>query len=130
MGNDYKDMSLDGLFGRLHRLMSDLAADLDSIVGDNKDMDGVRELRDHISRKLDKGEEIDDNKRLLKLLDLFSKDKAVIEIIREDADDWIKLLNAIEGSIKADRPELTSREEGEIKEIGRLTSEIKALVRK
>ena len=132
MANDIKSMSLDGLFNRLHSLMVNLVKDIDSVIEDNRDvgMESVRELRDHISYKLSRNEEIQDNQKILKLLNLFSEDKAVIEIIREDAEEWVELLDAIEGNIRGSGVSLTKREQDEIKEIERLTSEIKGMIRK
>lgn len=132
MPNDMNELSLDHLFSKLHRLMKNLVTDVDSVIEDNKEMsmESVRELRESINSKLGRKEEIQDNQRLLKLLNLFSEDKAVIEIIREDADEWVKLLESIEGSITEKGGNLTPREKNEVKEINRLTSEIKSLIRK
>ena len=131
MENDLKDSTLDSLFGKLHGLMVNLVKDVDSVLEDNKEvsMDGIRTLRDHINYKLGKKEEIQDNERLLKVLNLFSEDKAVIEIIREDSEEWVKLLDAIEDGLEKGGA-MTSREQNEIKQIRRLTGEIKQLIRK
>jgi transcriptional regulator of heat shock response len=132
MSKEVRELSLDSLFERLHRLMSNLVKDIDSVIEDNKEvgMADVRELREHISTRLNKKEEIKDNEKLLKLLNLFSEDKAVLEIIREDAEEWVDLLDAIEESIRATGLPLTNSEQNEIKEIKRLTAEIKSLIRK
>jgi transcriptional regulator of heat shock response len=132
MANDVKELSLDGLFSKLHGLMVNLVRDIDSVLEDNMEisMDSVRELRSHITTKLNRNEEIEDNKKLLKLLNLFSEDRAVLEIIKEDSDEWVELLEAIEESINERGPNLTKSEQKEIKEINRLTSEIKSLIRK
>jgi len=130
---DIKDLSLDGLFGRLHQLMVNLVGDIDSVIQDNKEMsmDEIRNLRTHINYKLGKKEEMYDNQKLLKLLNLFSEDKAVLEIIREDAEEWLELLEAIESNIVGDGSrKLTQREEREVKQIGNLTKQIKTLIRK
>lgn len=131
MENDLKESSLDSLFGKLHGLMVNLVRDVDSVIEDNKEMsmDSIRGLRDHINYKLSKKEEIADNEKLLKLLNLFSEDKAVIEIIREDSEEWVKLLEAIEKGLSSNGA-VTAREKKEIKEIKRLTGEIKQLIRK
>lgn len=132
MARDVTDMSIDGLFGKLHGLMINLVKDVDSVIEDNKsiNMDAVRDLREHISEKLGKKEEIQDNEKLLKLLNLFSEDRAVLEIIREDAEEWTELLEAIEKSITDKGPNLTKEEQAEVKQISKLTSEIKSLIRK
>lgn len=132
MAKDVKEMTLDGLFSKLHGLMANLAKDIDSVLEDNRElgMDSVRQLRDHIKSRLSRNEEIEDNKKLLKLLNLFSEDKAVLEIIKEDSKEWVELLEAIEKSISERGPNLTKSEQNEIKEINRITSEIKSLIRK
>jgi len=130
---DMHDLSLDSLFGRLHSLMLNLVGDIDSVIEDNKEVgiEEVRTLRDHINYKLGRKEEVYDNQKLLKLLNLFSEDKAVIEIIREDAGEWLELLSAIEESIKGDGSKrLSASEKEEVRQIGKLTSQIKSLIRK
>jgi len=87
-------------------------------------------LRTHINYKLGKKEEVYDNQKLLKLLNLFSEDKAVLEIVREDAEEWLELLNAIEENITGGGRKLTQSERREVKQIGELTSQIKHLIRK
>ncbi|MGD0729507.1 MAG: hypothetical protein ABR981_05515 [Candidatus Micrarchaeaceae archaeon] len=131
MSKETTDLSLDGLFGKLHSLMVNLVRDVDSVIEDNESvsMNDVRELRQNISSRLTKKEEIKDNEKILKLLNLFSEDKAVLEIIREDAEEWVELLEAIEESI-TERGNLTSKEKNEIEEINRLTGQIKNLIRK
>jgi len=132
MANDIKSLSLDGLFTKLHGLMVNLVKDLDSVLQDNTDVDigSVKVLREHITERLTKNEEIQDNQKILKLLNLFSEDKAVLEIIREDAEEWVELLNAIEANIRGNGINLTEREQDEIKQIRRLTTEIKSMIRK
>jgi transcriptional regulator of heat shock response len=132
MANDLRNMSLDSLFGKLQGLMINLVKDVDSVIEDNNEMStgSLKELREHITSRLTKKEEIEDNEKLLKMLNLFSEDRAVIQIIREDAEDWVKLLDAIEQSITEKGGDLTPKEQKEIKDINKLTSEIKSLIRK
>jgi hypothetical protein len=132
MAKNLQESSLAVLFENLHNLMINLVRDVDSVIEDNKgvSIDDVRELRDHISHRLSKNEEIADNGKLLKVLNLFSEDKAVIEIIREDAEEWIDLLDSIEGNIRGSGGSLTKKEQEEIRQINKLTKEIKGLIRK
>jgi len=125
------NLSIDNLFSKLHNMMRDLVRDIDSVIQDNREigMGDIRELRDHINHRLSKKEEIEDNQKILKLLNLFSEDKAVIEIIREDAEEWVQLLESIEENMKLSG-NLTPKEKEEVKEIKRLTTEIKAMIRK
>ncbi len=129
---DIKGLSLDSLFGRLHQLMVNLVSDMESVIQDNREvnMDEIKELRTHINYKLGKKEEVYDNQKLLKLLNLFSEDKAVLEIVREDAEEWVELLDAIEANMTGGGRKLTQSEKREVKQIGELTSQIKQLIRK
>ncbi len=130
MRENMSGVPLEKLLGRLHDLMRSLVSDVDSIIADNNEVsiDDVRKLRDHIKGRMGVGEELRENGMLLKLLNLFSEDKAVLEIIREDSNEWSELLENIENSIKGNGS--SAREKREIKEIRRLTSEIRDLVRK
>jgi hypothetical protein len=132
MVKDIKELSLNSLLDKLHSLMVNLVKDVNSVIEDNQDMSmkSIRDIRDHINYKLGKKEEIYENEKILKMLNLLSEDKAVLEIIREDAEEWVNLLDAIEESIGGNGGTLTKKEEKEIKEINRLTTEIKSLIRK
>jgi regulator of replication initiation timing len=130
---DTLGMTLDSLIGKLHSMLTTFAGDIEDMIEENEEVtvDDIRELRQKIQERLDKNEEITDNQKLLTMLDLFATDKAVLEIIREDADEWIALLESIEDNIKGSSGgEITPEEEKEIKEIGKLTTEIKTLIRK
>jgi ElaB/YqjD/DUF883 family membrane-anchored ribosome-binding protein len=129
---DLKELSLDGLFERLHQLMANLVSDIESVIQDNKEvsMDEVRDLRSHINYKLGRKEEVYDNQKLLKLLNLFSEDRAVLEIIKEDSEEWLELLEAIESNIRGTGgKKLTRAEMKEVEQIGVLTKQIKGLLR-
>ncbi len=132
--SELANTTLDGLLGKLHSLLINFASDVEDMIEENKALtvEDIRDLRRKIQERLDRKEEITDNQKLLMMLDLFATDKAVLEIIREDADDWVALLEDIENNIKgkAGGGELTPDEEKEVEEIGKLTSEIKALIRK
>ncbi len=127
-------VTLDGLLGKLHSALQTFAEDVQDIIEENEALtvEDIRYLRKKIQERLDKNEEITDNQKLLAMLDLFATDKAVLEIIREDADDWIALLEDIEDNIKggAEGRELAPEEKKEIEDIGKLTTEIKTLIRK
>jgi hypothetical protein len=127
-----EDAPLEKLFGRLHQLMVNLVGDIDSVIEDNEELtvSKIKELRDHINYRLGRNEEIHDNRELLKVLNLLSEDKAVIEIIREDAQEWLDLLESIEASLKDRGVDLTSEQKKQMADIKRLTSEIKGLIRK
>ncbi|MDE1871423.1 MAG: hypothetical protein KGI06_04265 [Candidatus Micrarchaeota archaeon] len=131
MVKNFKDLPLDALFSKLHGLMVNLVNDIDSVIEDNKEigMDAIKELRDEISGRPEGSDGAKDSDRLLKILNLFSEDKAVIEIIREDAEEWLELLDAIENSIKSQGATLTPDDLQEINAIKQLKTEVKHLVR-
>lgn len=132
MADGFKGLSLDGLLGKLREALQGFARDMEEVIGENKSVstDDLRELREHIQQRLDRKEEITDNKKLLETLNLFATDKAVLEIIREDADEWVALLEDIEENVRKTQGSLTPEEKNELDDIGRLSGEIKALVRK
>lgn len=129
---DSLGITIDSLIGKLHSMLANFASDIEDMIEENEavTVDDIRTLREKIQERLDRNEEITDNQKLLTMLDLFATDKAVLEIIREDADEWIQLLESIENNIKGGSGEITPKEEEEIKQIGKLTSEIKTLIRK
>lgn len=132
MLDDIRTLSLNNLISRLHDAVVEFVKNVGSIVQENKElaMSDIRDLREHISRKLANNEEVADNKKLLKLLDLFATDKAVLELIKEDAEEWVGMLEAIEERLESRGENITKGERREIDEINRLTSEIKRLARK
>lgn len=134
MFDDLKHLSLGELFSRLHRAIVDFVDTLDETIEDNRQVGAgdIRELRQHISERLGKNEEIDDNKKLLKVLDLFANNSAIMELVREDADDWLDFIEAIEKQIqeKGDAGKLTKEELADIDKIKEMTSQIKAMIRK
>lgn len=127
-----KSLTLDGLLERLHAALKGFAKDMDEVIGENESVssDDLSELREHIRQRLDRNEEITDNEKLLKLLNLFATDREVLEIVREDAEEWIALLESIEERIKSSPGKPTQEEESDLAEIRRLSGEIKALIRK
>ena len=62
---DIKDLSLDGLFNRLHQAMTNLVSDIDSVIQDKEvSMDEIRNLRTHINYNLAKRKRCTDNQKL------------------------------------------------------------------
>ncbi|MDE1856874.1 MAG: hypothetical protein KGH98_02190 [Candidatus Micrarchaeota archaeon] len=120
------------LLGKLHSSLVEFVRGMDSIVEENRSMSmsEIHALRDAVHARLTEDRDIEDKKRLLKLLDLFAKDRAVLSIIKEDAKSWLKLLDTIEETLARNERELTSDEKKEVQEIRRLSTEIRQLVRK
>lgn len=132
MVDDIRNLSLSNLFGSLHESMLNFIKSLDSLIAENRaiSLDGIRTLRAHIKERLDGNEEITDKQILLKLLDLFSTDKAVVGLMKEEAQEWLEMLEAIESNIANQSRELTEQEKEEVEKINKLSMEIKALIRR
>lgn len=126
------NMSLGSLFEKLHESMLSFVKNMDGIVKENSELPlgEIKELREHIKGRLERNEEIGDNQKLLKLLDLLSTDRAVLELVKEEAEEWAEMLEAIERSLPADTAKLTAKEREEVEKIGALASEIKGMIRK
>ena len=127
-----KNITLSNLFGSLHEAMLNFVKSLDSLIKENKDisLEDIKTLRDHIKERLQDSEEITDKQKLLKLLDLFSTDRAVVELMKEEAEEWLEMLEAIEDNISNQEGELNAQEKEEIEKIHKLTAEIKAVLRR
>ncbi len=131
---DIKGLTLGDLFSRLHSAISDFVRTMEETVRADREVDTseIKTLREHIRERLGKNENVEDNRKMLKVLDLFATNSAVIELVRLDAEDWLKFIDDIEKGMeqKLATGNLTEDELGEIKQMQRLTAEIKAIIRK
>ncbi|MGC8710635.1 MAG: hypothetical protein ACP5RF_03450 [Candidatus Micrarchaeia archaeon] len=132
MLNNFKDMSLGALFGKLHGAMSSFTKDINGFIEKNKSisMGDIKELREHIQKRLENNEEVEDNMKLRELLNLFATDKAVLEVIKEDSEEWIEMLDAIIENLENKKGELTIEEKAELHQIISLATDIKSMLRK
>lgn len=99
--DDKVTSSIGSLFTRLHRGLIALAAEASRLTGMNSSVNAreVRGAREEIIKRLSEGEGIEESRTMLKILDLFSKDSAFIEIVKDDADEWLEFLDAIEKNL-------------------------------
>jgi len=127
----YEKLGLGSLFARLRAALITFTRSLDEIIDENKkiSMDDINELRKHIQHKLENNEDIEDNKKLRELLELFATDKAVFEVIRKDASSWLGMLDAIIINL-SNKKELTDEERKELSELIGLANQLSALLRK
>jgi len=127
----YEKLGLGSLFARLRAALITFTRSLDEIIDENKkiSMDDINELRKHIQHKLENNEDIEDNKKLRELLELFATDKAVFEVIRKDATSWLSLLDAIIVNL-SNKKELTDEERKELSELIGMANQLSALLRK
>ncbi|MEM0201460.1 MAG: hypothetical protein QXD23_03580 [Candidatus Micrarchaeaceae archaeon] len=127
-----KNLSLSELIKKLYDSIKTFSSNMEKITEMNKKVShsDIIELKEHVINKLNKGEEVEDNKKLIDLLNILSKDQSIIQIIKDEADEWINLLNAIEKNIKSGDRELTETEQKEIKQIESMTISMKEFLRK
>jgi len=127
----YEKLGLGSLFARLRAALITFARSLDEIIDENKkiSMDDINELRKHIQHKLENNEDIEDNKKLRELLELFATDKAVFELMRKDASSWISMLDSIIANLSS-KKELTDEERKELSELIGMANQLSALLRK
>ena len=116
MREELEKISLGKLFSILTESMTKMVDGLRGLVSSNNRVEDreIRELREHIKERLDKGEEQVDNQKILKLLNLFSENKEVIEFIKEETEEWLELVEAIEKHVESGGNKLTKSEEEEI----------------
>ncbi len=129
---ELRSLSLGGLFAKLRDALISLTRDLDKFIDESSKViskDDIEELRNHIQERLNRNEEIDDNKKLKELLDLFATDQAVIEWIREDADSWIAMLDSIIENLSKRKEPLTDEERKELEGLIGVANQIKGLLR-
>ena len=131
MREELSKISLSRLFSILTDSMTRMVEGLRGLIKNNEVVDDntVRELREHIKNRLAVGEERVDNQNILKLLDLFSENKEVIEFIKEEAEEWLDLVEAIEKHVESGDKVLTEKEQEEVRELKELTDKIKHTLR-
>ena len=131
MREELSKISLSRLFSILTDSMTRMVEGLRGLMKRNEIVDDstVRELREHIKSRLAVGEERVDNQNILKLLDLFSENKEVIEFIKEEAEEWLELVEAIEKHVESGDRTLSEKEQEEVRELKELTDKIKHTLR-
>lgn len=133
MNTDLKIFSLKELFTKLHDNMKTFIADTKNALDRNNDVsfEDIKRMREHITQRLNHGENIEDNEALLKVLNLFTMDKAFLNVTKEESEEWLDFIEAIEASVKDfDKYAATSEERHDIEEINKVLSEAKSLLRK
>ena len=129
---NFKLMSVNELISRLHDAIESFLTGIEDIIDLNLKSGGKEEistLKAHLTEKLKRGEEVTDNKKLIDLLNLLSKDQTVLAIIKEDAEEWAEMLDAIQGQISSRKP-ITEEERRDIQKITAMATEITSLIRK
>ncbi|MEM0149977.1 MAG: hypothetical protein QXW10_03720 [Candidatus Micrarchaeaceae archaeon] len=125
--------SLKELFAKLHDDIGTFIADTKNTLGrnDTVSFDEIKTVREHITQRLNRGENVEDSETLLKVLNLFTMDKAFLQITSEESEGWLEFLDAIEKSIKdLDNYAATEDERHDLEEINDALSKAKKLLRK
>ncbi len=127
----FKSLTVSALIGKLHSAILSVTKATKEITEKNDELSvyDIRELRDHITNRLKSKENIEDNEKLLLLLNMFATNKEVLELIRDETEDWARLLQAIEESLIRKQEGLTPEERSELEGIIRLTRDIKGMIR-
>ncbi len=124
-------MSVNEIVKKLYNSVKSFVKGMESVVGinDKYNKDEIDELKTHLTERLNRGEEVTDNSKLIDLLEILSKDQTVMHIIKDDAEEWLEMLEAIESSINS-KKELSPEEKKEVKQINKMTVSIKDFLRK
>ncbi len=120
------------LFSKLHNSIRRFSSDASRMVEKNDEVntDTINELRDSITERLGNNENIDENKALLRTLDLLLTDKAFIRLVRDDADRWLGFLDAIEESLLKVDKDLGAEDRAEIEKAMGMLHGIRHALRK
>jgi len=129
--NIFEELSLNELILRLHKLITEFTETLDTLIDHNKTINykEINELRTLIKTRIRRGEDIEDNKKLLNLLELFSSNKSILELIREDVDEWIDFIEAIDKLVNDKKLILNKEEIEDIEKIKQLNLNLKTILR-
>ena len=127
-----KSLSMGELIERLHNSIRSFAGSIGRVNEMNSQISAsdISELRNHIKDRIAKGEDVEHNEKLLKLVDLFSTNKSVMELVKSDADEWVEFLEAIRGSLDHATAGATRAEASEIEEIRKSIERLKLTIRK
>lgn len=124
------DISINNIISRFHESLQSFSHSINNVININKATASTEEiniLRDHLKNRFLKGDEEIENKKLIKLLELLSKDQAVLNLIKDESNEWIEMLDAIENNLKNKGKEVSNED---IKKILRLSSSIRTIARK
>lgn len=133
LNTELKLMSLKELFSKLHNDIKVFLTDTKNAIERNNEVsfEDIKRVREHITERLNNGESVEDNEEILKVLNLFTMDKAFLQITSEETEGWMEFLNAIEESIKdLDKRATTSEERHDLEDINEALAKAKQLLRK
>lgn len=125
-------LSMGILLSRLHASILEFLGRLDRTIEVNASIGQgeISELRNHITARLNRGEEAVENKKLLAVLNLLAMNEGAVEYIKVEAEEWLAFVDAIEKRITEGGEEASEEERKELEEIGNALETIKAGLRK
>lgn len=129
--NDMRSLSLGELLSKLHSAVRQFVSDLDAVIERNMRVstDDIRSLRASVTERLRTGKDEVENKKLLEVLDLLSMDKTVIGLMKDDAEEWLEFIDAVESHIASGEYRASGEEKEELARMRELTARISGLLR-
>ena len=129
--NDMRSLSLGELLSRLHSAVRQFVSDLDAVIERNMRVstDDIRSLRAGVTERLRAGKDEVENRKLLEVLDLLSMDKTVIGLMKDDAEEWLEFIDAVESHIASGEYRASGEEKEELARMRELTARISGLLR-
>ncbi len=129
--NDMRSLSLGELLSKLHSAVRQFVSDLDAVIERNMRVstDDIRSLRASITERLRAGKDEVENRKLLEVLDLLSMDKTVIGLMKDDAEEWLEFIDAVESHIASGEYRASGEEKEELARMRELTARISGLLR-
>ncbi len=93
--------SVGNLFKKLHSGLTALYRESSKLksLNDSVNADEIRKARGEIIERLAEGNELQESRTLLKILDLFSKDGAFVGLVKDESGEWIDFLTLIEHNL-------------------------------
>ena len=129
--NDMRSLSLGELLSKLHSAVRQFVSDLDAVIERNMRVstDDIRSLRAGVTERLRAGKDEVENRKLLEVLDLLSMDKTVIGLMKDDAEEWLEFIDAVESHIASGEYKASGEEKEELARMRELTARISGLLR-
>ncbi len=129
--NDMRSLSLGELLSKLHSAVRQFVSDLDAVIERNMRVstDDIRSLRAGVTERLRAGKDEVENRKLLEVLDLLSMDKTVIGLMKDDAEEWLEFIDAVESHIASGEYRASGEEKEELARMRELTARISGLLR-
>ncbi|MDE1873893.1 MAG: hypothetical protein KGI04_02115 [Candidatus Micrarchaeota archaeon] len=125
------DASTDALLKTLHQMLEEFAKSITSAVETNKQVsvEDILEMREKLKKQLSGKAGSPQTQNLVKMLNLLSSDQTILELVSNDAEEWLELVDIIEDHLKTREP-LNDQEMKELKTIKELSAEIRSILHK